>query len=423
MAGELASSLQRVQIGVESTRGTIVAANRIIDAWTFKDGDKNETTRSRPSGRKYEAGGSQVSNREWMEFAIDSPEMDYNSIIYLLNSVYDSITPASHGSSSTAKDWSVIPTVASQANSKTYSVERGSDVHAHKYGYGLLKKFSYKHDRKSASCSADGFGQQMTDGITMTSSPTRIPVIPISASHFNIYLDTAYASIGTTQLTKVISHEHTFDTAFNPAWFINRANSSFSGHVDVAPKATGKLLLEADSTGMSYLTYIRNGQTVYMRVQAQGQIIDNTWTVSLGSPSLGNFTLSYGGQTTANITYNAAASAVQSALALLSSIPSGDVAVSGSNGGPYTVTLSGAIATSSNALSGSGSGLTGGTFAVTSDVVYDTFTHDMAINISAPEDFADSDGIFAKPWDYTVVEDTGWGQAQILTATNLLTAL
>ncbi len=81
------------------------------------------------------------------------------------------------------------------------------------------------------------------------------------------------------------------------------------------------------------------------------------WTVALGSPSAGNFTLTVGGETTAPIAYNAAASAVKSALELLSTVDT--ATVTGSAGGPYSITLA-----SGGVLTGSGAGLTGGTFSV-----------------------------------------------------------
>ncbi|MGW2666226.1 hypothetical protein ACWCW7_35185 [Nocardia tengchongensis] len=63
-----------------------------------------------------------------------------------------------------------------------------------------------------------------------------------------------------------------------------------------------------------------------------------------GSPTGGTFTATFSGQTTAAIAYNAAASAVQAAIAALSNVGTGNVAVSGSAGGPYTVTFQGALA-------------------------------------------------------------------------------
>lgn len=81
-----------------------------------------------------------------------------------------------------------------------------------------------------------------------------------------------------------------------------------------------------------------------------------------GSPTGGTFTLTFDGQTTAAIAYNAAASAVQAALEALSTVRAGNVVVSGSAGGPYTVTFVNDLANANvSALTASGAGLTGGT--------------------------------------------------------------
>lgn len=91
--------------------------------------------------------------------------------------------------------------------------------------------------------------------------------------------------------------------------------------------------------------------------------LDEVQTVTItGSPTGGTFTLTFGGQTTAGIAYNAAASAVQTALQALSSIGSNNCTVTGSAGGPYTVTFIGALANASQALmTANGASLTGGT--------------------------------------------------------------
>lgn len=79
--------------------------------------------------------------------------------------------------------------------------------------------------------------------------------------------------------------------------------------------------------------------------------------VTLGSQASGNFTLTYGGQTTGNIAYNAAASAVQTALEGLSSIGSGNVSVSGNNGGPYTIRMIGALGGATGSFTANFTGL------------------------------------------------------------------
>lgn len=64
-------------------------------------------------------------------------------------------------------------------------------------------------------------------------------------------------------------------------------------------------------------------------------------TVTEGGSGLTSFTLTFSGQTTGAIAAAAAASVVQTALEGLSNIDPGDVAVTGSAGGPYTVTFGG----------------------------------------------------------------------------------
>ncbi|UQE74192.1 hypothetical protein MYK68_15890 [Gordonia sp. PP30] len=95
-------------------------------------------------------------------------------------------------------------------------------------------------------------------------------------------------------------------------------------------------------------------------VQAGSSAGPLSYTLALGTPSAGDFTLTFRGETTAPIAYNAAASAVKAALvALDDGFKASDWTVTGSAGGPYS------IATPSGALTGSGSGLTGGAFALT----------------------------------------------------------
>jgi hypothetical protein len=89
-----------------------------------------------------------------------------------------------------------------------------------------------------------------------------------------------------------------------------------------------------------------------------------TVTIS-GGVTGGTFTLTYSGQTTAAIAWNAASSAVQSALVALSNLAAGDVTVTGSAGGPWTVTFGGTLASQNvAAMTASAASLTGGTPAI-----------------------------------------------------------
>ena len=88
--------------------------------------------------------------------------------------------------------------------------------------------------------------------------------------------------------------------------------------------------------------------------------------IEIGEANKGTFTLSFGGQTTSAIAYDATAATVEDALEALSSIGSGNVVVTGNAKGPYIVTFAGTLAytnvatitinTSGLSLDGSASG-------------------------------------------------------------------
>lgn len=95
---------------------------------------------------------------------------------------------------------------------------------------------------------------------------------------------------------------------------------------------------------------------------ASGDISEAQTVTITGGPTGGTFTLTYSGQATAAIAYNANAAAVQSALEALSNLAPGDVTVTGGPGPatPYVVTFRAGMGNVVQ-MTASGAGLTGGT--------------------------------------------------------------
>jgi len=94
-----------------------------------------------------------------------------------------------------------------------------------------------------------------------------------------------------------------------------------------------------------------------------------------GTPTGGNFNITFSGQTTANIAYNAANSAIDSALEALSNIPAGGVTCSGAvlPAGTITVEFTGDLAsTNVAAMTCNSANLTGGTTPTASVAVSQT---------------------------------------------------
>ncbi len=266
---------QRIQIGAESTSalGTAVAASKLLECFTWTIGIDTDISFFGSSGHKYD----QVQEENWEQTSLDAQgNLDFNGVCYLLASVMGSVSPVAHGSSSTAKDWIFTPPIYGSIVPQTYSIQQGDSIRARSLSYGILNSFGYKGTRKQPfTVNAKGFGQALSDGIILSSSPTAVALSPVVGKFFNVYLDTTSGGIGTTLLTRCFSVEYAFDNVYGPFYPLNRANPSYTGHVDLKPKTTLKLKLETDATGLATMqtTYLQGGSTAYIRVQAQGNQI------------------------------------------------------------------------------------------------------------------------------------------------------
>lgn len=115
----------------------------------------------------------------------------------------------------------------------------------------------------------------------------------------------------------------------------------------------------------SFLTKSTTDSTKVKVYQGLGANANDVQTVTItGTPTGGTFTLTFNGQVTANIAFNATAATVAAALAALSSIgSSANVNVTGGPGPgtPWVVTLQGSLGNQlQSAMTANGAGLTGG---------------------------------------------------------------
>lgn len=259
---------QRVQIGAESTIGTAVPASKLLQCYDMTFAIEAEVQKFTATGHKYVS--VQEENMEWTSGTVTGT-LDYNGVLYPLNSVMGAVTPTAHGSSATAKDWIFTPPITGSVAPQTYTLQQGDSTHAHSFAYGLFTKFGYKGDRKSFTTSGTMIGTNLSDGITLTSNPTAIALAPVVAKQVNVYLDSSSGNLGNTLITKsALAVDFEMSNVYGPFWPLNRSTPSFTSHVDLMPSCTIKLLTEADTTGMQLLTYLQSQTTYYLRVQAVG---------------------------------------------------------------------------------------------------------------------------------------------------------
>lgn len=265
---------QITQWGVETTPGTSVAAGKLLQSLDVGAAIQQTMQAFRGSGAKYPAVAAQ--GKEWMQAPVSGP-LTYNDVVYLLSSVLASATPAQMGATP-AYSWDFLPASRTEDAIKTFTVEQGSALRAHKFVYGLVDEFGFTVTRDEANLSARLTGRALQDSITLTPTPTAIPIVPVLPANFSAYLDTTAAGLGTSKLLRVLGAEYAISNRFNPLWAVDAAQPSFVAHVETEPQAQVKLTVEADAAGMARLPLMRAGTTEFVRIEAVGPVISGANT-------------------------------------------------------------------------------------------------------------------------------------------------
>jgi hypothetical protein len=132
---------------------------------------------------------------------------------------------------------------------------------------------------------------------------------------------------------------------------------------------SGTFLLGWGNAATSPIAYNATSATVQTALRALVSMpltaagINDVQTVTItGGPTGGTFTLTFGGQTTSALAFNASPAAVQTALQALSTIGAGNVTVTGVAGTSYVLTFSGQLGSAlETGVTGTATSLTGGT--------------------------------------------------------------
>jgi hypothetical protein len=267
---ERSSISQGVSLGVETTPGTAVAATRRLGSIGFSPGVKAEFTEQRPMGQKWL--NAAIIGKEWSESAIEGSPC-YTELPYIFASLLSTptITAILDGATSTGgRTWLFGTSSSNDDTPKTYTVEQGSSVRAHRAGNVIINEMTLGFSREEVTLEGSALGQAIEDGITLSAGVTQLPQVMAIPKNFSVYLDTTAAGLGTTKLTRVLSGEIGISDRYGPLWVVDAAKPSFVTTIETTPTGSAKLLLEADAQGMAPLVDMRAGTTKFLRVEAVG---------------------------------------------------------------------------------------------------------------------------------------------------------
>lgn len=260
---ERSSLTQGVQVGVEATPGTNVAANKKFISIGITPGVAMDPMQFRPMGSKYNT--IVTPGKEWVEADIEGVG-SYTELLWFFSSLI--VSPGAPVTvDTTGRDWTFVSASSAEDTVKTMTVEQGGVVRAHKFNYGLVTELELTFNRDGVEVSGAMIGQRISDNIALTGSPTTPPQVPILPTDIDVFLDSTSGALGTTKLLRVLEATWTLGDRFNPVWVLNSTLPSFAAHVESEPNAQITLLMEADAEGMAQLTQMRSGGTKFLRIK------------------------------------------------------------------------------------------------------------------------------------------------------------
>lgn len=270
---ERATIFERLQIGAEATnaRGTSVSAGKLLPSLSVAATPNLTTSRFRPQGRKLDT--LVVPGQRWTAGTVEG-RLTYNEIIYPLASLLGNVSPTTPGGATNAREWSFAMSTSAPATYRSYTMEVGSSTRAAKFTHGVFTDVSLDFSPTEIALGGSVLGQKYTDGISLTSNPSSVALMPVDPNDVTIYVDSTAAALGTTAMSRVFAANLSISGAYGPVWTIDASEPSWASLVETAPDATLAMTFAADATGMGFLSVFEDGATRYVRIEATGPEIE-----------------------------------------------------------------------------------------------------------------------------------------------------
>lgn len=267
-----------IQLGVEVTPGTAVAATKRLTSLALAPKDRNESKVIRAAGRRF---AQRVRrNKVWTEYS-GSGEFNYNEAPYILNSLVKNVAPTVHAGGDTgAATWVYTANNFGPDGYKSYTIERGyPGSTGERTAYGVFTGAELTFDRDDlAWASADMVARNLLYPFTITDTDVDdITDETAEPGDVNVYMDSTSGGLGGSLLTAVYGGAWRLKGRRGPAWTVNRNNASWAHLPDLAPVAEFDLTVEDDSANAHMLMTALDSQvTKWVRLDLLGPLIAGT---------------------------------------------------------------------------------------------------------------------------------------------------
>jgi hypothetical protein len=258
------------QLGKEASGspGVPVPANRRLLGLRFEVEPNIPTQIIRPQGSKAPTG--HVAAKESCNIAI-SGETGLNDLAYVASMLLEQETIAGFGG---ANRYTFFPSDIDADTFNTFTGERGSSIAASRIagiiGDELQLTF---HPTRTIETRGRLMGKILTEeGVTMTSSPTVVPLVPMSPRGTSVYFADDEAGLAAG---KIYPLETMWRIANRQTGvYTNDADEpSYSGTVERGFDITGSITVSQGSEAQAFMTYVRDGSKHMIQWVWEGPII------------------------------------------------------------------------------------------------------------------------------------------------------
>jgi hypothetical protein len=267
-----------IQVGVETTPGTAVAATKRLPGLSFNLSPTVESKKYRSFGFKFNTSSQQ--HKLWSAGTVEGP-LSYNEIIYPLSTMFTPPTPTTPSGGTLSREWKFTPLAQGNETPKTLTIEEGDSVAAQKAAYVAATGLTFTFATDDVTINGPLIGQAPVT-TTMTGSPTSVAQIVASARDIDVYIGSTLGALGVTlfgsgnKLTDAISGSFGIGEKFKPQWVHNTTYDSFKSLVETPSELTMSYMSEFNAQARGIFDLIATNPLQYVGIRITGPIIEGS---------------------------------------------------------------------------------------------------------------------------------------------------
>lgn len=200
----MTTAFRRIQVGLETTRGTAVAADKkLVGSLTMTP----NVTWHRPIDERNSLAEFRrsiaVAQMTRLRYEADAT---YHQLADILSmAVKGAITPTTPGGGTNSRDWTFTPTLTAKQVQDAYTFEYGDDIQTWESAFTIIENLELSIAlNEVVTLRADMFAK-FAAKTTFTASISDPTVTEVVANNAKIYIDGTYANLGTTQQASLLA--------------------------------------------------------------------------------------------------------------------------------------------------------------------------------------------------------------------------